>query len=151
MVPTHVIGLGSPHGDDQFGWLVADRLTDEIERRQLAGVTVRRAVSPLDAVNRLEGIERLLLIDACHCGDTPGELIKLLWPTPAIAQLRGTGSHDFSIWQALELASRLGSLPRECRVWCAAGIEFGPAAGPSRSLLAVVPQMVEDVLMALKR
>lgn len=145
---TCVAGLGSPHGDDQFGWLVADRLAAESERRAMSNVVVRRAGSPSQVLDWLDGCERLILVDACR-GDLEGDFLSLRWPAAEIEQLRSSGSHDYTVWQALELASRLGRLPRECRLWCAAGSQFAAGQPISSRLLSVVPKVADDVVKAL--
>jgi hydrogenase maturation protease len=143
---TCVVGLGSPNGDDQFGWLVADRLTAESSRRQLSHVFVRRALSPAQLLDWLDDIDQLLLIDACRGLTSPRVLLHLEWPAREIEQIRGSGSHNYNVWQTLELASRLGSLPRHCHLWCAGGQQFDPGQQLSPSLLALVPQVVDDVI-----
>lgn len=148
MQDTIIFGLGSPHGDDQFGWLVADRLADEMSRRGMPAAGVRRVGSPVQVLDWLDGCERLFLVDACR-GDLPGEFCSFDWPAAEIERLRCSGSHDYTIWQALELASRLGQLPRECRLWCAAGSHFAAGQPISPRLLAVVPKLADDVFQAL--
>ena len=148
MQSTCVAGLGSPHGDDQFGWLVADRLAIELEQRAMAAVAVRRAGSPVQVLDWLDGCERLFLVDACR-GELPGEFHSVHWPAAEIERFRGSGSHDYTISQALELASRLGKLPCEVRLWCAAGAQFSAGQPISPRLLAVAREVADDVLQAL--
>lgn len=143
---TCIVGLGSPNGDDQFGWLVADRLAGETRRRQLSNACVRRATTPAQVLDWLDDIDQLLLIDACRGQASLGELMRLEWPALEIEQIRGSGSHDYTIWQTLELAARLGSLPRHCHLWCAAAQQFNPGQQLSPSLLALVPSVVDDVI-----
>ena len=148
MQSTCVIGVGSPHGDDQFGWLVADRLAIETERRAMLSVVVQRAGSPAQILDRLDGCERLFLVDACR-GELPSDVHCLRWPATEIERWHSSGSHDYSLWQALELASRLGKLPREVRLWCAAGMQFTAGQPISPHLLALIPKVADDVLRAL--
>ena len=83
-----VAGLGSPHGDDQAGWLVAElllkkasgtvgvseaqdeNLMPESSRHLFQDVVVRRALIPLDVLDWLEGVDVLHICDACE--STPG-------------------------------------------------------------------------------
>lgn len=150
MQDTIIVGLGSPHGDDQFGWLVADRLVKETSRQLVTAAVIRRAASPVQVLDWLDGCKRLFLVDACR-GDLPGEFCSFGWPAAEIERLLGSGSHDYTISQALELASRLGNLPRECRLWCAAGSQFAAGQPISPRLLAVVPKVADDVIQALIR
>ncbi|HEX5103157.1 MAG TPA: hydrogenase maturation protease [Pirellulaceae bacterium] len=146
MQTTCIVGLGSTHGDDQFGWLAADRLALEIELHHIADVTVRRATAPAQLLDWLTGIDQLLLIDACRQPGRCGELQQLNWPAPEVEELTGSGSHSFSVWQTLTLASELGTLPPTCRIWCAAGERFEADQDLSPSLLALLPRVVDDVL-----
>ena len=143
---TCIVGLGSPNGDDQFGWLVVERLALEINQNGPAAVITRRATTPSQLLNWLDGIDRMLLIDACRGQTSPADLLRLEWPSLEIEKIRGSGSHDYAVWQTLELASRLGSLPRHCHLWCAAGQQFNPGQQLSPSLLALVPRVVDDVI-----
>jgi len=146
MPSTCIVGLGSPNGDDQFGWLVVERLTLEINQSRLPAVITRRATTPAQLLDWLDGIDRMLLIDACRGQTSPDDLLRLEWPAPGIEKIRGSGSHDYTVWQTLELASRLGSIPRHCHLWCAAGQQFDPGQQLSPSLLALVPRVVDDVI-----
>ena len=151
MSSTIVIGLGSPNGDDQFGWLVVERLALEINQSGRAAVITRRATTPAQVLDWLDGIDRMLLIDACRGLTSPGVLLQLEWPALEFEQIRGSGSHDYTVWQALELASRLGPLPRSCHLWCVSGLQFDLGQPPSPSLLALVPKVVDDVICWLTR
>src|SRR5688572_26163325 len=51
-VDTLVVGIGSDHGDDRVGWLVADAL----QTRAPADVSVRHAKTPLDLLDWLDEI-----------------------------------------------------------------------------------------------
>lgn len=121
MAGTLVVGLGSPHGDDQAGWLVADRLAAE----RLPHGVIRRARVPLDLIDWLDGIARLVLCDACAAIGTPGQVHRWRWPHSAIARCRSLGSHDFGASNVLELAETLGMLPDEVLIW---GIEVGDSS-----------------------
>lgn len=119
---TLVVGLGSSHGEDQAGWLVADQLARLAGRPDsLPDCTVRRALIPLDLLDWLGGVERLVLCDACEAIDEPGRLHRWTWPDPAIAGCRSLTSHDFDLSNVLQMAAVLGQLPREVTIW---GIEL---------------------------
>jgi hydrogenase maturation protease len=146
MVSTCIVGLGSPNGDDQFGWLVVERLAAEISQCRLSDVITHRAAAPVQVLDWLDGIDRLLLIDACRGQNALGSLIRLEWPAQEIEQISGSGTHDYTIWQTLNLASRLDTLPRHCHLWCAAEQQCEPLQPLSPSLLALVPQVVDDAI-----
>lgn len=149
MTSTCVVGLGSPHGDDQFGWLVADRIALEVERRLLTAASIRRAGSPVQLLDWLDGVECLFVIDVCRGLSISKQLQRFEWPAQELEHARGSGSHDYTLWQTLELANQLGRLPPRCRLWCATGLQFGTEAAISPSLLALVRQVADDVLSDL--
>jgi hydrogenase maturation protease len=151
MASTCIVGLGSPNGDDQFGWLVVERLAVEISQCGLPDVITRRAAAPVQVLDWLDGIKRLLLIDACHGYSAPGNLVRLEWPAREIEQIRGSGTHDYTVWQTLNLASQLGTLPQHCHLWCAAEQQCDPFQPLSPSLLALVPQVVDDAICLLTK
>jgi hydrogenase maturation protease len=151
MRKTCIVGLGSAHGDDQFGWLVAGRLAKEIELRRFPDIAVHLAMSPAQLLDWLPGNNQLLLIDACRQPGRSGELLQLDWPAPEIEQLVGSGSHSFSVWQTLALASELGSLPPKCRLWCTAGERFEANQPVSPALVALLPRVVDDVVTWLAK
>ncbi len=139
---TLVVGLGSANGDDRVGWLVADRLLQDAagNARRAARLewvrhaSVRRAGSPLDVLDWLEGVRRLVLCDASEPLGRPGRRCRWTWPAPELRGLRCRGSHDFSVPAVLELAEALGALPQRVVVF---GIEAGGCSAPGRLTPAV--------------
>ncbi len=80
---TLFVGLGSPHGDDQIGWLIADRLAAE---RGLPGtVAVRKAAIPLDLLDWLEGVDCLHVCDALQGPTTFGEVQRWEWADASLS------------------------------------------------------------------
>ncbi|MBA1444721.1 MAG: hypothetical protein M3H12_18085 [Chromatiales bacterium] len=71
-----VIGIGSPLGADQLGWLALEAL-EEAAIPDLELIRLDRPGSGL--LRYFEDVERVLLIDAVVAGSEPGE-VKLLNP-----------------------------------------------------------------------
>ena len=140
----HILGIGSPAGDDQAGWLVVDAL-------QARGVDAngRVALSKLDRPGAsllacLEGADRVILVDALQSGGTPGEIHRWIdadWATTG-ADL---SSHGFGVLAALALAQALGSLPQQVEV---VGIEIA-SAEPGTPVSPAVRQVVEELAAQL--
>lgn len=121
-----IVGIGSPHGDDRFGWEVVRRLTalwpnaarDAFRSCEDAVPSaLRELASPIDLLHELDGCERLVICDACRGLSEPGEVRSFEWPSDSIESLSGSGSHDFSLVDALRLAERLGRLPASVTIW----------------------------------
>jgi hydrogenase maturation protease len=123
-------GIGSPHGDDRIGWLVADRL-GKLERLTLLDIEVRQASTPSHLLDWLDGFDRLVICDAClpsrsqaAAGADSPRLHRWTWPTLKVSSLRSAGSHAFGLPMVLQLAERLGTLPIEVIVFGVEGERF---------------------------
>ncbi len=156
------VGIGSPHGDDQAGWLVADRLGKSVS--SLSGVLVRRAAVPMDLLDWLDGVKQLHVCDACRSGAPAGTLHRWEWPTDlndrgcdaiglssldTLAQLRSTGSHDCGLGQTLLLSERLGRLPPKVTIWGIEGREFRPEREFSAEIEAALVPIVGKIVAEL--
>ncbi len=75
------VGIGSPHGDDQAGWLLADLLRGQFA--SAGGILVRQAVVPADILDWLNGVEHLHVCDACTTGSPAATLHRWEWNVAA--------------------------------------------------------------------
>jgi hydrogenase maturation protease len=155
------VGIGSPHGDDQAGWFVADHLQRRVN--SLGDVLVRRAVVPLDLLDWLDGVDHLHLCDACQSGAAPGKLLRwqwtaahdrphdknASWPFNGLGALRSAGTHDCGLGQTLFLAERLKRLPAEVTVWGIEGRSFEPCESVSDEIQTALSSIVSTVLSEL--
>ncbi len=118
MSRTQIFGIGSPSGDDQAGWLVVDAL----ESRLPADVRTARLDRPGSAlIPRLQGADRVILVDAMQGGGMLGDIRH--FAEGAWAEHRsGVSSHGFGVFEALMLARQLDCLPRQLDLY---GIEIG--------------------------
>lgn len=111
--PTLLVGIGSEHGGDQLGWQVARG----IARLELPEVEVRVAAKPFDLLDWLGACDTLHVCDAC-LDERSGETIhRWVWPDLPVEQLKWSGTHDFGLVGALQLAAELALLPRQVIVW----------------------------------
>jgi hydrogenase maturation protease len=157
-VKTLIVGLGSAHGDDQAGWLVAENLQRSCG--ELSDVTVRTALVPLDVLDWLEGIDVLHLCDACESASCETPLLKLRWENGqfinadspidhphqiSTAPFRSRGSHDFSVPEMLQLAAQLGTLPKRVVLWAISGLRFQPGDAMSEQTHQTAIQSTEEI------
>lgn len=134
-----IAGIGSAHGDDQAGWLVAEHLAATL--RDCCNITVRKAMIPLDLLDWLDGVDVLHVCDACEKDGNPNHVERFEWnpgtilsSSPelhlpvehAIGSFRNPGSHDFGITEVLRLASELRKLPSSVIIWAVDGQCFRP-------------------------
>src|SRR5262249_29959088 len=87
--PRLVIGLGSPHGDDQLGWVAVDRLRALLP----AATPVVKATGGLALLETLAGQEEVLIIDAAAPAGCPGAIRWLEWPCADLIGLRPLSTH----------------------------------------------------------
>lgn len=112
---TLIVGIGSPHGDDQAGWQVAQSLMDA--DIGIGHVELCAARSPVELLDRLEGVDQLILCDACRGNDPVGRVRRWQWPAPQLQRVEWSGTHDLGLCTVLELAEQLGQLPHEVILW----------------------------------
>jgi hydrogenase maturation protease len=134
------VGIGSPHGDDQVGWLVIDELA-----RQNAG-ECRRVQTPVQLLDWLDGVEELVLCDGVRSAQQVGLVESWTWPTPAIRRVRFQGTHDLSLPATLELAETLGRLPPKVHIW---GVQIGKAA-PNTAVSSAIRQRVPEIAQRIR-
>jgi hydrogenase maturation protease len=136
-----VIGLGSPNGDDQIGWLLADG----IARRCGQAITVRIFSSPIDLAYAVDGFARAVIIDAVRSEQPLTTHFRWQWPSPGIALVRASGTHSIGLVDALQLAAELNRLPGDTVIWGIPAQHFSIGSQPSRMLQDALPGLVEEI------
>lgn len=113
MKQIHVIGIGSPFGEDQLGW----HIVDAMEQGCYLPFTLRQHISFIKAdrpgVNLLELMrdsQTVIVIDAMMSGSPPGT-IRRLEETEIATETTLLSSHGFNIAAALALARALDQMP----------------------------------------
>ncbi|MDB5390398.1 MAG: hydrogenase maturation protease [Planctomycetaceae bacterium] len=140
-----VIGVGSPHGDDQAGWLIADAL----KRRNDHKFAVHSVGSPMEILDHLEGVNWLGICDACLGLDPDVGWQCWNWPDERMIKPRFAGSHDIGLPAVLELAARLGRLPETVMIWGVAIEKCRPGDAVSDRLMTLVPEIVDVIAQSL--
>ena len=117
-----ILGIGSPSGDDQAGWLTVDALL--ASGVPTGGeVVVEKLDRPgTNLIPLLESAAWVILVDAMQSNGPLGKLQRFDqkdWPE----YCHGLSSHGFGVLDALSLAQALGSLPPRLDLY---GIEIGP-------------------------
>ncbi|MDZ7595403.1 MAG: hydrogenase maturation protease [Thiobacillus sp.] len=128
MSGVRILGIGSPSGDDQAGWLTVDallasgvRVGDElvIEKLDRPGANL---------IPLLDGTAWVILIDAMQSNSPIGR-IRHFGVEDWTAYSQGLSSHGFGVLAALSLARELGGLPSRLDLY---GIEIGPVSPGER-------------------
>ena len=155
---TLFVGIGSPHGDDQIGWCIADLLADQPS----PGVVVRKASVPADLLDWLDGTVLLGVCDASRGGHPAGTVQRLDWQggieaadsqvLRVLARPGISDTHGFGLAAVLDLAHRLGQLPARVIVWAVEGQTFEPDSELSPqvqgALSAIAAAIRNDLLHA---
>ena len=142
MTDVRVIGIGSPAGDDQAGWLVVDALrrTKLFERLPCAAQLLTLDRPGAQLIHEFEDAEIVVLVDAMCSGALPGSIHRID-RAECVEHGRLLSGHGLGIASALQLAEALGLLPATLWVY---GIEMQSAAadrGPSRRVIVAAHQL----------
>ncbi|GGK65650.1 hydrogenase maturation protease [Amphritea balenae] len=102
-----IIGLGSPHGDDQAGWEVIRLLQQQTLPENVELLALDRPGLALP--NYFDGADKVILIDACDAGWMLGEWQQFsLEQLLDCAGLQGGSSHQLGVADSLQLAAITG-------------------------------------------
>ena len=115
-----VIGVGNIwRGDDAVGLLVARRLREKLG----PSVEVIEAEGDgLALLDLMEGIDRVILIDAVKGGERPGAPVRLDLSTESRwGTVAPCSTHAMGVADAIDLARALGRLPKQIILY---GIEI---------------------------
>lgn len=108
-----VLGIGNlVMSDDGVGVKVVQRLQREYccaERVEI----VDGGTLGLDLLPRLEGVERLIVVDAVETGKAPGSCVRLAGEELPIALETKVSPHQMGLKDLLSVAELLGHAPRE--------------------------------------
>jgi len=137
-----IVGLGSPHGDDQLGWVAVDRLLPRLP----AGITADKVNGGLELLECLGGHDWAVVIDAAAPASQPGTIRSFAWPSPELAQCAPWSTHGLGLVQALQLAETLGRLPQRVTVYTVEAVNTSPGASLSGDVARWLDAVVEAVL-----
>jgi hydrogenase maturation protease len=123
VIGVRILGIGSPSGDDQAGWLTVDALLASGVQRSGERVIDKLDRPGANLIPLLENTSWVILVDAMQGGGPAGRIQRFGrkdWPD----YCRGLSSHGLGVLDALSLAQALGSLPARLDLY---GIEIGSA------------------------
>ena len=141
MISVQILGIGSPCGDDQAGWLVVDALANRLPE----GVQTTRLDRPGSAlIAQLEIADHVILVDAMQGGGKRGE-IRCFNNDEWASYRNGLSSHGMGVFDALMLARELGCLPGRFELY---GIEIGstlPGQAPCKAIISAARQLADKI------
>ena len=145
---VRILGIGSPSGDDQAGWLVVDALADHGVYAGDEFVIDKLDRPGAHLISLLENADWIILVDAMQSDGQPGRIRRFDrkdWP----AYREGLSSHGLGVLDALLLARELGSLPSQVDLY---GIEIGsanPGAEPAKCIQDAAWQLAQHITTEL--
>ena len=142
-----IIGVGSDwRGDDAAGLEVVRRL------RQL-GLPGTQLIEmhgePAGLLDRWEGEQQVVLIDAVRSGAPPGTIHRIDAGAASLTgDLHRASSHHLSVADAIELGRVLGRLPESLELIGIEAAGFDAGRGLAASVERAVDQVVADLVDA---
>lgn len=145
-----VLGLGNVLlGDEGLGVWVADSLQRRFEFPPQVAV-LEGGTLGLDLLARLDGVQRLLLIDAVTLGRAPGDVVRLEGEAVPSALGVKISPHQIGVRDLLAGARLMGAEPPHVVLW---GMEPGrleAGTGFSPPVQAALPGLQAHVLLELE-
>ena len=145
MTSTLVVGLGSPYGDDQIGWMACEQLKNELGHiSEVEFVTCDR--SGLEWLSRISDAGQVFFIDAMRSGEKPGTVKKIdLNTTQWNEQSVSLSSHGINFKDAIEVAQSLGDLPGLISIWAVEMDQCHYDSDLSESVKSVFPTLLQRI------
>jgi len=141
-----VFGVGSPHGDEDIGWRIVERLRHSTP----AGVWVQAVRQPLEILGRLARRRCVWILDVCQGLGSPGEIMRLTWPDPRIAESVGLSSHGMNLHEVLSLAREIDRLPHSTVIYAIEIDDSIPSTGVDQRAALAALEVERRVLSEIK-
>jgi hydrogenase maturation protease len=146
-----VLGLGNVLlGDEGIGVWVVDSLQRRFEFPESVTV-LEGGTLGLDLLPWLEGVERLLVIDAVKFGGEPGQLVRLEGDAVSRVLNVKLSPHQIGVHDLLAAARLTGREPPFVVLWGMEPQRLDPGTGFSPNVEQALPQLVAEVLEELRR
>ena len=145
-----MLGIGNAvMSDDAFGVHAARRLQEGFDYPQ--GVEVLEGGTlGLDLLPRLEGVDKLLIIDALELKAAPGTLARLTGEEVPRAFASKLSVHQMGMQDLLAVAELMGQLPGEILVWGAQPESLEMGMELSAPLEGALGYVIEGILADLE-
>ena len=142
---VRILGIGSPSGDDQAGWLTVDALL-------ALGVGAHAELLKLDRpgaglIALLENADHVVVVDAML--GMPGAILRCDENDWA-GYRQGLSSHGFGVQDALTLAQALGSLPLRLELYGIGIAAADPGAAPGARVRTAARALAERIAADLE-
>jgi len=144
-----VIGLGSPHGDDQAGWQVIRNLEQIDLPDNVELLSLDRPGPALTSY--LKDVEIVILIDACDAGWAAGTVQEFSLPTLLdCAELQSGSSHQFGVAETLMLSHTLNTQLPDITLYAIQLSELSPLSPISTTVYKSLLSLTHKISHQLK-
>jgi hydrogenase maturation protease len=137
MSGIRVVGMGSPHGDDQAGWRLVEMLENAVDATVLS--------DPGRLLDHVDGCEKLILVDACRSGLAPGTIVRLTWHDASLRLFAGRSTHSLGVGAVLALAETLRRLPPAVVLFAVEAESCEPGEQLSPAVSEALPELCRRV------
>ena len=144
-----VLGIGNLVMTDDAVGVRAVQLLQERYRFPSAVTVLDGGTLGLDLLPKLEGVERLLVVDAVETGMAPGTLLRLSGNDIPLALETKVSPHQMGLKDLLTVATLLGFDPEEMVLWGVQPECIEMAMELSPAVAAQVEPLVEKLLLEL--
>lgn len=144
MKGVKIIGVGNEfRGDDAVGPVAARCLAN----LGLPGVEVEVASGEgADLMERWKGADTVILIDAVRSGAPPGTVHRIDASRETVpGSFFSYSTHAFSVAEAVELARRLGLLPKGVTLYGIEGLDFSTGQGLTPPVEEALGNVVREI------
>jgi hydrogenase maturation protease len=146
-----VLGLGNAvMADDGLGVRAVARLLERFRIPDEVAVLDGGTLG-LDLLPRLEGIDRLLIIDALEIGERPGTVVRLEGEEVPRAFANKLSVHQMGVQDLLAVAELQGCLPGELVVWGAQPGSIEMAVELTPPVAGALEEIIDGVVAELRR
>ncbi len=137
-----ILGIGSPHGDDQVGWRCIELLQ---QRHPTLGAETRAIAEVTEILNYVDGCQRMAIVDASRSGAPAGTIAQYTWPDSRIAGQHRHSTHGIGVADTLRLAEQLGRLPAQVVLFGVEIADCRPGADISSGVATGLAALVEKI------
>ncbi|MBI5573918.1 MAG: hydrogenase maturation protease [Elusimicrobia bacterium] len=149
-----VVGFGNIlMGDEGIGVHIIKELS-EVQCPKSNVQFIDGGTSALDVILSLRDVDKLIIVDAVKNGGVHGDIYK--FHNFTISQFRNsemqkTSLHDLNIIDALKIAEKVGTIPKEIVFIGVEPKEIEPKIGLSEEIRNKIPEIIKTILCEVKQ
>lgn len=145
MITMKVLGIGSPFGDDQIGWKVAEALAARVRISRFLSVESHDRPG-IRLIELMRDADTVFIIDAIKSGNPAGHIHRFE-NDDVFDTGNSLSTHGFGLAQTLQLGKALDALPNEIILY---GVEIDDISTGS-AISQCVEVAIEQVVLLLKQ